>query len=162
MSIAGEEGFTFQTTGLTHTDAGAPAFDFETHHKLHEKRWQKLLPLRQRDDLVKIFANEKAGRGIITWGSSAQMVLETVNALGLQDDVKVCVPELLYPLPLKLERFLSSSKQLLVIEMNFSGQLYHYLRSETELPKTTVVYARAGGLPFTRRELTKTITEFVR
>jgi 2-oxoglutarate ferredoxin oxidoreductase subunit alpha len=162
MSVVGEEGFTFQTTGLTHNDMGAPSFDHETHHKLHEKRWQKLLPLRQRDDLVKIAGNEKSGRGIITWGSSAQMVLETVGALGLKDDVKVCVPELIYPMPLKLEKFLRSVGQLLVIEMNFSGQLYHYLRSETDIPKNTIVYARAGGLPFTRRELTKAITEFVR
>lgn len=161
MSAVGDEGFTYQTTGLTHNEAGAPSFGHETHHKLHEKRWQKLLPLRQRDDLVKISGNDKAGRGIITWGSSAQIVLETVDALGLQNEVKVCVPELIYPMPLKLEKFLHAIEQLLVIEMNFSGQLYHYLRSETDIPKNTFVYARAGGLPFSHRELSKTITEFV-
>jgi 2-oxoglutarate ferredoxin oxidoreductase subunit alpha len=162
MSVAGEEGLIYQTTGLTHDNEGAPAFDFETHQKLHEKRWQKLLPLCQRDDLVNVFANEGASRGIITWGSSAQIVLETVNALGLQDKVKVCVPELIYPLPSKLEKFLSSTERLLVIEMNYSGQLYHYLRSEKDLPKDTMVYARAGGRPFSRQELTGPILEFVK
>jgi 2-oxoglutarate ferredoxin oxidoreductase subunit alpha len=162
MSVVGDEGFTYQTTGLTHNDSGAPSFDHQTHHKLHEKRWQKLLPLRQRDDLVKISGNNKAGRGIISWGSSAQMVLETVNALGLQNDVTVCVPELIYPMPLKLEKFLHATQQLLIIEMNYSGQLYHYLRSETDIPKNTFVYARSGGLPFSHRELFGVISEFVR
>jgi 2-oxoglutarate ferredoxin oxidoreductase subunit alpha len=162
MSAVGDEGFTYQTTGLTHNEAGAPSFGHETHHKLHEKRWQKLLPLRQRDDMVKIYGNEKAGKGIITWGSSAQMVLAAVETLGLHNDVKVCVPELIYPMPLKLEKFLHNTEQLLVIEMNYSGQLYHYLRSETDIPKNTFVYARAGGLPFSHGELSKTITEFVK
>jgi 2-oxoglutarate ferredoxin oxidoreductase subunit alpha len=162
MAIAGDEGLTYRTTGLTHDDEGAPAFDFETHHRLHEKRWQKLLPLCQRDDLVRVFANEEARRGIITWGSSAQIVLETVNVLGLQDEVKVCVPELIYPLPNKLEKFLDLANRLMVIEMNYSGQLYHYLRSQKDLPKDTMVYARAGGRPFSRQELTGPILEFVK
>jgi hypothetical protein len=74
----------------------------------------------------------------------------------------VCVPELIYPMPLKLEKFLHTTEQLLIIEMNYSGQLYHYLRSETDIPKNTFVYARAGGLPFSHRELTGVISEFVR
>jgi 2-oxoglutarate ferredoxin oxidoreductase subunit alpha len=162
MAVVGDEGLAYQTTGLTHNEEGAPAFDFETHQRMHEKRWKKLAPLCQRDELVKVFGKEESSRGIITWGSSAQVVLETVKDLGLQDEVKVCVPELIHPLPGRVERFLSSLEKLLVVEMNYSGQLYHYLRSQIDLPRKTEIYTRAGGRSFSRRELTQPITEIAR
>ena len=120
------------------------------------------MPLCQRDDLVKVFGKEKCSRGIISWGSSAQVVLETVKDLGLQNEVTVCVPELIHPLPGRIKSFLASTEKLLVVEMNYSGQLYHYLRSEMDLPEKTEVYARAGGRLFSRRELTGPITEVAR
>jgi len=162
MASVGDEGLVYQATGLAHNDKGAPAFDFETHQKMHEKRWRKLMPLCQRDDLVKVFGKEKCSRGIISWGSSAQVVLETVKDLGLQNEVTVCVPELIHPLPGRIKSFLASTEKLLVVEMNYSGQLYHYLRSEMHLPEKTEVYARAGGRLFSRRELTGPITEVAR
>jgi pyruvate/2-oxoacid:ferredoxin oxidoreductase alpha subunit len=162
MADVGDEGLVYQTTGLAHSETGTPAFDFETNQKMHEKRWRKLTPLCQRDELVKVFGKEESSKGIITWGSSAQVVLETVKDLGLQDKVKVCVPELVHPLPGRVERFLSSTEKLLVVEMNYSGQLYHYLRSQIDLPQKTEVYSRAGGRPFSRKELTSPITEIAR
>ncbi|HEY48633.1 MAG TPA: 2-oxoacid:acceptor oxidoreductase subunit alpha [Dehalococcoidia bacterium] len=159
MAAVGDEGFTYQTTGLTHNEEGAPAFDFETHQRMHEKRWRKLAPLCQRNDLVKVFGKEESSTGIITWGSSAQVVLETVKALGLEHSLKLCVPELVHPLPIGVERFISSIKKLLVVEMNYSGQFYHYLRSQIDLPKKTELYARAGGRLFSRKELAQPITK---
>lgn len=162
MAVVGDEGLVYQTSGLTHNEAGAPASDFETHQKLHEKRWKKLLPLRQRDELVKILGEQKQRTGIITWGSSAQIVLEIVQDVGLQQQVKVCVPELLHPLPHSVESFLGSLDKLLVIEMSYSGQFYRYLRSQVDLPEKTEVYCRAGGRPFTKKELTGPIMEIVK
>jgi pyruvate/2-oxoacid:ferredoxin oxidoreductase alpha subunit len=162
MSAVGDEGLVYRTTGLTHTEKGAPAFDYETHHRLHDKRWKKLASLCQRDDLVRFFGREESTRGIITWGSSAQVVLETIKELGLQNEVKVCVPELIYPLPARVQVFLRETDNLLVVEMNYSGQLYHYLRSQIDLPKKTESYARPGGQPFSRKELSGPITEISR
>ena len=162
MADVGDQGTVYQTTGLTHNEQGMPAFDYETHQHMHEKRWRKLAPLRQRDDLVKVFGPEESARGIITWGSSAQVVLETVKDLGLENQVKICVPELIYPLPEKVTRFVESTRKLLVVEMNYSGQLHHYLRSLVDLPSETRVYARAGGRPFSRKELAGPITEVAR
>ncbi len=157
ISNIGDIGFKYRTSGLSHNNDGAPAFDAETHQVLHEKRWKKLLPLCQRDDLVTIFGNEAAKKGIITWGSSAQIIRDTINHLGLENAIKVCVPELIYPLPEKVAAFSQSIQQLLVIEMNYSGQLFHFLRSQIDLPKETEVYCRAGGRPFSRRELSQPV-----
>jgi len=162
MAAVGDEGSVYQATGLTHNEKGTPAFDFEAHQRMHEKRWKKLMPLCQRHELVKVFGEEESRSGIVTWGSSAQIVLETVKDLGLQDEVKVCVPELIHPLPGRIASFLGSTEKLLVIEMNYSGQLHHYLRSQVDLPQKTKIYSRAGGRPFSRKELTGPITEIAR
>ena len=119
------------------------------------------MPLRNRDDLVKVFGEDDSVKGIVTWGSSAQVVLEVIGDLDLLDQVKVCVPELLYPQPYKIERFVRSINRLLVIEMNYTGQLHHLLRSNLDLPKSTKVHARAGGRPFSKQELTNVIIELV-
>ena len=162
MAFAGDEGFVYQATGLAHNEKGRPSFDFATHQHMHEKRWQKLAPLRDRDELVKVFGREQSRKGIVTFGSSAQFILETVEHLGLRDEVKVCVPELIHPLPCRLTRFVDSLDKLLVVEMNYSAQFYHYLRSQIDLPSATESYARAGGLPFGRTELSAPIAELAR
>ena len=162
MAIAGDEGTVYQFSGLAHNEKGRPSFDFATNQRMHEKRWQKLMPLRDRDELVKVFGNEGSGRGIVAYGSSAQFVLETVEDLGLQDEVKVCIPELIHPLPRKLTRFVDSSEKLLVVEMSYSAQFYHYLRSQIDLPSDSEVYARAGGMAFSRKELSGPVTKLAR
>lgn len=162
MADVGSEGLAYRTTGLTHDESGEPAFDFKTHQWLHEKTWQKLRPLRKRDDLAVVFGKEGSNKGIIAWGSSAQVVLETVKDLGLQDEVKVCVPELIHPLPERIERFLKSTERLLVVEMNYTGQLHRYLRSQSELPEQTYTYTRPGGRPFSMKELAEPIAEITR
>jgi 2-oxoglutarate ferredoxin oxidoreductase subunit alpha len=162
MAMAGDEGTVYQFSGLAHNEKGRPSFDFATNQRMHEKRWQKLMPLRDRDELVKVFGNEGSGRGIVAYGSSAQFVLETVEDLGLQDEVKVCIPELIHPLPRKLTRFVDSSEKLLVVEMSYSAQFYHYLRSQIDLPSDSEVYARAGGMAFSRKELSGPVTKLAR
>jgi 2-oxoglutarate ferredoxin oxidoreductase subunit alpha len=162
MAFAGDEGLVYQATGLTHNEKGRPSFDFATHQRMHEKRWQKLAPLRAKDELVKVFGREESRKGIVAFGSSAQFVLETAKDLQLQDEVKVCIPELIHPLPRRLTSFVGSLEKLLVVEMNYSAQLYHYLRSQIDLPSDTESYARAGGLAFSRKELSRPITELAR
>ena len=98
----------------------------------------------------------------MAYGSSAQFALETAEDLGLLDRLRICIPELIHPLPDKLATFIGSLEKLLVVEMNYSAQLYHYLRSQVDLPPDTEIYARAGGLPFSRKELSGPITELAR
>jgi len=159
MASVGDEGLVYQATGLSHDEEGRPSFDFATHQRMHQKRWQKLMPLRHRDELVKVLGNEESGRGIVAFGSTAQFVLETVEDLGLQDRLRICIPELIHPLPDRVATFAGSLEKLLVMDMSYSGQLHRYLRSQIDLPSDTQVYARAGGLAFSRKELSRPITE---
>ncbi|HXZ30274.1 MAG TPA: 2-oxoacid:acceptor oxidoreductase subunit alpha [Dehalococcoidia bacterium] len=162
MAFAGDEGLTYQVTGLAHNEKGRPSFDFATHQRMHEKRWEKLTPLRDRDELVRVFGREESRKGIVAFGSSAQFILETLEELQLNDEVKVCIPELIHPLPNRLATFVGSLDKLLVVEMSYSAQFYHYLRSQMNLPSDTEIYARAGGRAFSRKELSVPITELAR
>jgi 2-oxoglutarate ferredoxin oxidoreductase subunit alpha len=162
MASAGDEGTIYQMTGLAHNEKGRPSFDFANNQRMHEKRWQKLAPLRDRDEFIKVFGKEEARRGIVSFGSSAQFVLETVEYLGLQDKVRVFIPELIHPLPNRLAPFIGSLDKLLVVEMSYSAQLYHYLRSQIDLPADTEVYARAGGMAFSRKEISGPVAKLAR
>jgi hypothetical protein len=83
MASAGEEGTIYQLTGLAHNEKGRPSFDFANNQRMREKRCQKLAPLRDRDDLVKVFGKEQARKGIVTFGSSAQFVLILPAIIGV-------------------------------------------------------------------------------
>jgi len=161
MAFAGDDGFMYQTTGLTHNDKGHPSINHESHQWLHEKRWKKLNPLRDRNDLVTIIGEEGCEAGIVSWGSSAQVVMQAVAESGLRDQISICIPELIHPLPAAVERFVSSVKRLLVVELNYSGQLYHYLRTQAHLPERTVTYIRSGGHPFSETEISQQIRELL-
>ena len=119
------------------------------------------MPLRERDDLVHLFGKEGSEIGIVSWGSSAAFIRETLSDVGLDDRISVCVPQLLCPLPIKVEEYIGALQRLLVVEMNYSGQLYHYLRSYVDLPRDTQVYTRAGGRSFSRRELSEPIRRLI-
>ncbi len=162
MSSIGDEGGVYQTAGLSHTADGSHEPDFKTLEQWHEKLSRKLEPVKRRNDLVKLFGNLDSVNRIIAWGSTAQAVMAAVEEAGLKDKVAVCVPELIYPLPDRVEEFVRSAESLLVIEMNSSGQFYHYLRSQIDVPKNTVLYKRSGAKPFNISELVKPIEEFVR
>lgn len=162
MADVGSEGLEYQTTGLAHNEKGEPSFSFEMNQTMHLKRWNKLLPLCHRDELVKVFGREESTMGVITWGSSAQVVMQTVKDLRLEDTIKICIPELIHPLPERVKGFIESIERLLVIEMNYSGQLHRYLRSQIDLPRSTEIYARAGGQTFRRKELAGPLTEIAR
>ena len=69
-------------------------------------------------------------------------------------DTAVFVPEILHPFPLEgLAEFLKGRKKIFVLEMNFQGQLYHYLRAFGALPENARSLSRSGGIPFHHDEL---------
>ncbi len=161
MSNIGDENGIYQTAGLSHAADGSHNPDFETLEKWHEKISEKLTPLNSLNSLVKIFGDNDSEFRIITWGSSTQAVLAAVKNSKLENNVAICVPELIYPLPKRAKEFVNTAENLLVVEMNYSAQFYHYLRSQTHMKSTAMVYKRSGGKPFGIRELEKAIKKFI-
>ena len=162
MSSIGDEGGVYQTAGLSHGEDGSHEPDFKTLEQWHEKIARKLDSLKRRSDLVEIFGNPDSKKRIITWGSTVQSVMAAVKELGLENQVAICISELIHPLPDIVREFVQSAENLLVVEMNYTGQFHRYLRSQIDLPKNTMLYKRSGAKPFDISELVKPIEEFVR
>ena len=148
MSVPGMKGGEYQTNGLEHNERGRPDSVFETHETMNAKRWRKLDAVAKKYNLFTRFGPENPDLGILCWGSSVGVVREAVDRLtarGLR--VAAFAPRILMPLPAaEIEKFVASSKELLVVELTFAAQFYKYLRAEIDLPRDrTRVYARSGG-----------------
>ena len=167
MALPGMEGFEWRATGLTHNEKGDPeSSSTEWHQRMQEKITKKLDPLRSRRDLVKIFGPQKSKIGLIAWGSSGEASLGFIRKLGLENKIKVCVPELITPMPKEIVgEFLQDLEKLLVVEMNYSGQYLGFLRryfnssAKVDLPKKIYILKRAGGRPWSQKEFEKFISE---
>ena len=166
VALPGMEGFEWRATGLTHDEDGNPTNSSEWHQRMQEKITKKLDPLRERKDLVKIFGPPKSKIGLISWGSSGEASLGFIKKAGLENVVKVCIPELISPMPKRIiGEFLKGLEELIVVEMNYSGQYLGFLRryfnssEEVDLPSKTVILKRAGGRPWSQREFEKFISE---
>jgi 2-oxoglutarate ferredoxin oxidoreductase subunit alpha len=148
MSIPGMVGGMYQTNGLEHDEYGRPNSMFIMHEEMNAKRYRKLDAIARKYRLFRRFGPEKAELGIICYGSSMGPVREAVdrlNAEGLR--VAAFVPRLIMPLPVQdLEKFIADCDSILVAELSYSAQLYHYLRTQLDLPRErTRVFARSGG-----------------
>ncbi|MEO7921965.1 MAG: 2-oxoacid:acceptor oxidoreductase subunit alpha, partial [Thermoanaerobaculia bacterium] len=147
MARPGTKNGTYQTNGLEHDAEGRPSAMYLTHEQMNEKRYRKLRPIRDQYRFVRHYGPAKADVGILCWGSSKGPVKEAVlraNAAGVA--VAAFVPQLLYPFPKQeLEAFLATVKELIVIELSYSGQFYKYLRTFLDLPARTRLYKRSGG-----------------
>ncbi len=153
MAIPGEPGGMHTISGLEHVESGDPTSGALMHEKMNAKRHAKLERLaRERGpDLVRFFGAGEADVGVVCWGSTSAQVREAARRLSREGlPVRVCVPQLLVPLPAEiLQRFVDSVERTLWIELNYEAQFTHYARARLDLPADrTRVYARSGGMPF--------------
>ncbi|MBF0471780.1 MAG: 2-oxoacid:acceptor oxidoreductase subunit alpha [Gammaproteobacteria bacterium] len=150
MADPGTPGAMHIATGLEHGETGAPRYTPENHETMHRKRIHKIQPLvdeyrpAERDGV-----EGQATVGIIAWGSTIGVVREAIERLtAAGQKVKALYPKLLWPMPVaQYEAFAAECDQILVPEVNFQGQLSHFLRAETSLKP--IPYTICGGLPFT-------------
>jgi 2-oxoglutarate ferredoxin oxidoreductase subunit alpha len=159
-------------TGLEHTARGLPSSKPGLHQANCRRRAEKigallhaippgLAPARYRSSALPDIAGERIG--LLTWGSSYGPVCAAADALaqrGLQ--ASVYAPRLLFPFDRPdLAQWLDDQDQVVVVELNYSGQLLHYLRSLSALPSDSRSYSRAGGAPFTGEEVAAAVLRLV-
>jgi 2-oxoacid:acceptor oxidoreductase, alpha subunit len=149
MADPGTPGGMHIATGLEHDQDGEPNYTAANHEAMQAKRFRKL------DGVVKDFApvetdgEGEADLGIIAWGSTIGVVREAIARLRAEGvSVKGFYPKLLWPMPAEqYEAFGATCRKLMLPEVNFTGQLAHFIRSETSLRPES--YTICGGLPFT-------------
>ena len=149
------------STGLEHTETGAPSFKPEYHEAMQAKRFGKIKPLVDRYKPTEVDGEGDADVGIITWGSTIGVAREAVARLRAEGlKVKGFYPKLMWPMPVaQYEAFGATCKKILVPEVNFLGQLSHFIRAETSLKP--IPYTLSGGLPFTPIQMMDKVKEIM-
>ena len=149
MADPGTHGATHIATGLEHNELGMPNYTPANHEAMQHKRFAKLAGVAADFPPAEVDGEGDADLGIIAWGSTIGVVREAVQRLrdaGMK--VKGFYPKLLWPLPAaQFEDFGAGCRRLLIPEVNFQGQLAHFVRAGTRLRPES--YTVCGGLPFT-------------
>jgi 2-oxoglutarate ferredoxin oxidoreductase subunit alpha len=152
MADPGTHGATHIATGLEHNELGMPNYTPANHEAMQDKRFRKLKTVAADMPPAEVDAGAEEGMadiGVIAWGSTIGVVreaLQRLRAAGIQ--AKGFYPKLLWPLPAEqFEAFGAGCRRLLLPEVNFQGQLAHFVRAETSLRPES--YTLCGGLPFT-------------
>ncbi len=155
LSQPGMPGGNYLASGIEHNERGAPTASGAIHARMNEKRIHKLEPLKRRRDLFRVFGDEAAPLGIVSWGSSAGVCREALSharAMGLK--AKLLVPYLVYPVAEEVYReFFASVRAGLVVEQSHQGQLYRLLRMFLDLPKAVRSFPKSGANPFLPSEV---------
>ncbi len=149
------------STGLEHDENGAPDVSSAGHVRMLDKRFGKIEPLRVEYETVEIDGDDDADVGVIAWGSTIGAIREAVARLREQG-VKVAgfYPKLLWPMPVEqYEAFAKKCKKIVVAEVNYQGQLAHFVRSETSIDP--ISYTICGGMPFTPSMIVDKVEEIL-
>ena len=161
-AIPGTDGCEHMVTGMEHDEYGNFACDDETHTAMTVKRFRKLEeiehdPLTQ--NLCESIGEGRADIGVVTWGSSAGPVEEAIQeARRLGISVRGLVPKILNPLPhAQMKKFFSEVNQVIVPELNFTGQLASQLRATYRVP--TISLTKIKGVPLEPSEIVAKIIE---
>jgi 2-oxoglutarate ferredoxin oxidoreductase subunit alpha len=159
ISHPGERHGHYTADGLEHNESGTPSSSAQHHSTQLDKRRNKLLQY----DFGTQWAHIE-GQGtlcLITWGSSYGAVAEAGQRLRQQGQpVLVLGLRLLSPLKTQALRLaIAEATTIWVIELNHSGQLFHYLHAEQALPTTAQSLARPGPLPWRPQEIIAAITQ---
>ncbi|MEZ4336061.1 MAG: 2-oxoacid:acceptor oxidoreductase subunit alpha [Sandaracinaceae bacterium] len=155
ISHPGMVGGNYLAAGIEHNEKGDPSVSGKVHARMNEKRFKKLEPLKNRDDLFLIEGDPDAPLAMIAWGSVAGVCREAlakVRASGYH--AKLLVPRLLYPISERIyDDFLASVQAGLVVELSHQGQLYRLLRMYVDMPRGVKPLARSGANPWLPTEV---------
>jgi 2-oxoglutarate ferredoxin oxidoreductase subunit alpha len=163
MADPGTHGGMHIAPGLEHNEAGLPNYTAPNHEAMQAKRFRKFQGVV--DDVAPVEVDcaddATADIGIIAWGSTIGVVREAVQRLRAEgQSVKGFYPKLLHPLPAaQFEAFGAGCRRLLLPEVNFQGQLAHFVRAETSLRPES--YTLCGGLPFTPEMIVNRVREML-
>ena len=162
MADPGTPGAMHIATGLEHNESGSPSYGPDNHETMHRKRFDKIKPVVDEYKPVEVDGEGRADIGIIAWGSTIGVVREAIQRLRKAGHkVKGFYPKLLWPMPVsQYEAFAADCQRILVPEVNFQGQLSHFIRAETSIKP--IPYTICGGLPFTPAMIVAKVEEMLK
>jgi 2-oxoglutarate ferredoxin oxidoreductase subunit alpha len=161
MAIPGMEGGIYTNTGIEHDETGDPGYTPALAMKMKRKRYRKLETLRR--ERAHEFVNEwgdpgEVEVGVLAFGSTEGVIQEAAQRARNEGyTVASLQVRLLNPLPVEqIEAFAKRCKQILVPELNFTGQFAGWLRVNTDIKFTP--FHKDEGIPFIPNEIYQQIT----
>ncbi|MBI4313662.1 MAG: 2-oxoacid:acceptor oxidoreductase subunit alpha [Candidatus Omnitrophica bacterium] len=162
MAVPGMADAFYACTGLEHTESGALNYEQDNHTKMTDKRYKKLLNIRNEPGIYRTYGTEgPAVLGVMGWGSSEGVIREAVakaNAAGIK--VTAFHPKLLFPLPKDaIQAWLTKHgiQKLIVPELNYSGQFANLLKQNFNHGLEFIQINRLGGVPFDPQDILQQI-----
>src|SRR6478672_12066100 len=99
-----------------------------------EKRGRKMQAAINDIAPPKLFGPENAAVTLVGWGSTEGVIREAIEKLAGEEGIVANQLQIKWIVPFhaaEVSRILDSSKRVIVVENNHSGQFARYLRSET-------------------------------
>lgn len=125
-ALPGMEGFLFTTTGLEHSEKGAPDYNPKNHMAMNDKRHRKMRTAIADMPKPVVFPEEGLFEvGVIAWGSTFGSALEAVH-MARDRGWKVGALKIISLFPYhaaEIRSFMERCKDILIPELNFEGQL---------------------------------------
>ena len=146
VSIPGTPGGQYVGMGLEHNERGRHRPDPRTHTQMTEKRFRKLAHSEQEAPAPVLHGNPDADVAIVTWGSTAGVVIEAIDILAAEGiDACLVAPRMVMPLPRHQLAGAMAKKHVIIPEVNFRGQFADIVQAAFPREVTRVnVY---GGRP---------------
>lgn len=148
-------------TGLEHNESGKPDISPAAHRHMSDKRHQKLQVAQdyaeRKGTFARTYGDPNADIAFITWGSTEGAMQEAID-LAAQQNLSCAQLHLLLlnPLPENaIREFLKNKKQIVVAELNYTGQLAQRMRAALNIQVDS--FTKCTGQPFTPYELLKHI-----
>ncbi|MFN0073029.1 MAG: 2-oxoacid:acceptor oxidoreductase subunit alpha [Chloroflexota bacterium] len=162
-AFPGHEKAVYITTGDEHSERGWITEDADVRIVQMEKRMRKeALAAREDMRLPQVWGPETADISIVTWGSTigaAEEAARMLTADGLTTNVLQFVD--MHPIDEdKLTEIITGLRKMVVIEMNFTGQLAQVIRQYTGR-KPDVLITKYDGRPFSPEEIVRGVREKV-
>jgi len=128
-----------------------------------EKRARKMQTVLADIAPPKLFGPARAEVTLVGWGSTQGVIQEAVEKLAAEEGIVANHLNVKWIVPFhgeEITRILSSSKRVIIIENNYSGQFARYLRSETSFNAHGHI-RKYDGEPFRPHHIVEAVKEQV-
>jgi 2-oxoglutarate ferredoxin oxidoreductase subunit alpha len=162
-SIPSQEKGIYKTTGVEHVESGNATENPDARTRMMQKRFMKLDTFRREDmQPPKIFGNPESDITIVGWGSTKGVILEVIERFMEEEAIDLKLVQIvdIWPFPDQaVADALRSSRQVVVVENNFTGQMANLIRQQTGIKCAKVV--KYNGAPFSPKELYQRLKEMI-
>jgi 2-oxoglutarate ferredoxin oxidoreductase subunit alpha len=154
-TLPSQEQGIFKTTGVEHVESGNATENPDARTRMMRKRFSKLDTFRREDmQPPKLYGNPDSDVTIVGWGSTKGVILEVMDLFKREEGLEFKLMQLvdIWPFPDQaVADLLRASRQVVVVENNFTGQMANLIRQQTGIECSKVV--KYNGAPFSPKEL---------